>query len=247
MSISKKLIIVFFMIFISLIFSLYNKNDLGVFSEKRLIPIYSVDTNEKKISITFDVNWGVDNTDKILEILDKYNVKATFFLVGAWIDNYPDKVKLIYSKGHELGNHTDMHPDLTTISKEKIVQEIAAADAKIMNLTGVKAELFRCPSGAYNNFAIETIKSTGHYAVQWDVDSIDWKEQGADLEYNRIIKKTAPGSILLFHNNAKYTPENLIRIIEYYQKNGYTFVKAGDLIYKDNYYINSNGRQIEKN
>ncbi|MGE5627133.1 MAG: polysaccharide deacetylase family protein [Solirubrobacterales bacterium] len=235
------------MILLSLIFSLCIKKDLGVFSETRLIPIYSVNTLEKKISITFDVNWGEDNTEKILEILDKYNVKATFFLVGAWIDNYPDKVKLIYSKGHELGNHSDKHPDLTTISKERIVQEIAAADAKIMNLTGVKAELFRCPSGAYNNLAIETIKSTGHYAVQWDADSIDWKEQGADLEFNRIIKKAAPGSILLFHNNAKYTPENLIRILEYYKNNGYTFVKAGDLIFKENYYINSNGRQFEKN
>lgn len=244
---SKKIIVALILILFSILWAYYIKGNIGVFSNNKSLPIYSVDLKEKKISLTFDVNWGEDYTEEILQILEENNVKATFFLVGTWVDNYPQKAKLIYSKGHELGNHTDKHPDLTTISRERIIKEIAATDGKIMNITGAKPELFRCPSGAYNDLAIDTVKSTGHYPVQWDVDSIDWKEQGAEIEFNRIIKKTKPGSILLFHNNAKYTPENIKRIIKHYKELGYSFVKAGDLILKDNYYLDYNGRQFEKN
>ena len=219
----------------------------GVFlGQQRKLPIYSVDTKEKKIAISFDASWGDDRTDDILKVLDKYNAKATFFIVGAWIDQYPDKLKTMYEKGHEIGNHSNKHPIMTTISKEKMIEEIAITDAKIMSITGQGTTLFRCPSGEYNNLVIETVEATNHYCIQWDVDSIDWKEQGAEIEYNRIVKKTKPGSILLFHNNAKYTPENLPRILEYFKAKGYEFVKISDLIYKNNYYINVEGKQIQK-
>ncbi len=244
---SNKIITALFLILISMAWSLVMNSNMVAFSEKRYLPIYSVDGKEKKIAVTFDVNWGEDYTLEILDILDKYNVKATFFLVGRWVDDHPEIVKQIYSRGHELGNHTDMHPDLTKVSKERIVNEIAAADAKIYNLTGFQTRVFRCPSGSYNNLVISTVEATGHLPIQWDVDSIDWKEQGAEVELNRVLKKTKPGSILLFHNNAKYTPENLNKVLKYYKEQGYELVKAGDLIYKENYYLDNNGRQFEKN
>ncbi len=223
----------------------YNNREKGVFSNiNRKLPIYCVDTKDKRISITFDVSWGTDNTDKILEILDKYNVKATFFLVGGWVDQYPEKVKLIHEKGHEIGNHSDRHPDMTKISKDKIIQEIDINDSKIRKLTGEGTKLFRCPEGSYNDLVIQTVKDTGHYCIQWDVDSIDWREEGADLEYNRVIKKTKDGSIILFHNNAKYTPDNLSKIIEKLKNEGYQFVKVGDLIYKQDYKIDYEGKQV---
>lgn len=242
----KKLAFVLSLFFIvTLISIVVNYNSKGVFiNTSRKLPIYCVDTKEKKISLTFDMSWGTDNTDKILDILDKYNIKATFFLVGGWIDENPDKVKEIYKRGHEIGNHSNMHPDMTRISKNRMIQEIDINDAKIRKLTGEGTNLFRCPEGTYNDLVIETVKETNHYCIQWDVDSIDWKEDGADLEYNRIIKKTQPGSILLFHNNAKYTPDNLPRIIEKLKSDGYEFVKVGDLIYKDNYHIDYSGKQI---
>ncbi|MBC2582477.1 polysaccharide deacetylase family sporulation protein PdaB [Clostridium sp. DJ247] len=223
-----------------------NYNDIGVFmSRNKKLPIYCVDTNEKKVAISFDVSWGTDNTEKILDILDKYNIKATFFIVGGWIDDSPDKLKEIFNKGHEIGNHSNRHPDMTKLSRDKIIEDIVICDAKVRKVTGEGTKLFRFPEGAYNDLAVEAVKETGHYSVQWNVDSIDWREQGADIEYNRIISKTKPGSILLFHNNAKYTPENLPRIIEELQSKGYSFVKIGDLIYKDNYRIDAVGKQVK--
>lgn len=249
MSFKKKKLIVLGAIFVGILTTVggYNLKTKGVFlSEQRKLPIYSVVTKEKKIALSFDASWGDDKTDDILKILDKYNVKATFFVVGAWIDKHPDKLKTIYEKGHEIGNHSNKHPIMTTISKAKIISEIAITDAKIMSITGKGTTLFRCPSGEYNNLVIETVEATNHYCIQWDADSIDWKEQGAEIEMDRIVKKTKPGSILLFHNEAKYTPENLPKILDYLKGEGYEFVKISDLIYKNNYYINGQGKQIQK-
>jgi polysaccharide deacetylase family sporulation protein PdaB len=246
--ISRKLVVLF-VLFIGILLTvgIYNLNSRGVIlGGQRKIPIYSVDTTEKKIAITFDASWGEDKTDEILEVLDKWNVKATFFVVGAWIDQHPDKLKTIHEKGHEIGNHSNRHPILTTISKEEIIKDIATTDAKIMSLIGQGTTLYRCPSGEYNDLVIEAVENTNHYCIQWDVDSIDWKEEGAEIEYNRIMKNTKPGSILLFHNNAKHTPKNLPRIIENLKAQGYDFVKTSELIYKDNYYINHLGKQIQK-
>lgn len=219
--------------------------DLGVFKEfKRNLPIYSVDTQEKKVALTFDASWGQDNTEKIVEVLDKYNIKATFFLVGAWVDANPDKLKLLFDKGHEIGNHTNKHPNMSTITKEKLINEIEIADNKIKKITGEGTKLFRAPSGDYNDTVINAVESTKRYCIQWNVDSIDWKAEGSDIEFNRVIKKTIPGSIILFHNEAPYTPENLPRIIENLRGKGYEFVRVSELIYKENYYIDQTGKQI---
>jgi peptidoglycan-N-acetylglucosamine deacetylase len=245
----KKKLIVIFMLFLGILITVgvYNFKAKGAFfGEQRKLPIYSVDTKEKKIAISFDASWGDDKTVDILKTLDKYNAKATFFVVGAWIDQYPDMLKTMYQKGHEIGNHSNKHPIMTTISKEKMIEEIAVTDAKIRAITGQETTLFRCPSGEYNNLVIDTVQSTNHFCIQWDADSIDWKEEGADIEFNRIIKNTKPGSILLFHNQAKYTPQTLTRVLEYFKAQGYQFVKVSDLIYKDNYYINGQGKQIQK-
>lgn len=242
----KKVFLAMFLLCVAIIGSVFYKNqNIATFiNVNRNLPIYYVDTKDKKIALTFDVSWGTDNTDKILQVLDKYNVKATFFLVGGWIDEHPEKVKSIYEKGHEIGNHSDRHPDMTRISRDKIIEDIDINDSKIRKLTGEGTKLFRCPEGSYNNLVIQTVKATNHYCIQWDVDSIDWKEEGANLEYERVVKKVKNGSIILFHNNAKYTPDNLPRVIEKLQKEGYEFVKVGDLIYKDNYHIDYDGKQM---
>ncbi|WP_243154857.1 polysaccharide deacetylase family protein [Clostridium thermarum] len=217
----------------------------GVFSTiKRKLPIYSVDTDEKKIAITFDASWREDNTEEIVKILDKYNIKATFFLVGTWVDANPDMLKLLYEKGHEIGNHTNSHPDMNNISSSALIKEIEIADGKIKKIIGKGTELFRCPSGAYNDLIISTVESTNRFCIQWDVDSIDWKNEGQQIEFDRVINKTKPGSILLFHSEAKHTIKNLPLIIEYFHKKGYSMVTVSELIYKKDYIIDSNGKQI---
>lgn len=245
---SRKAVLALTLLVVGCIVSIaFNYKTLGVFKlVHRKLPIYNVSTEEKKISLTFDISWGQDNTEKILDIIDKYKIKATFFLVGGWIDDNEKLVKEISERGHEIGNHSNKHPDMTNISKEKIAEEILSCDSKILTLTGRNSKLFRVPSGAYNDLVIDTAEGLGKYSIQWSVDSIDWKEQGAAIEYNRVINNTKPGSILLFHNTAKYTPETLPQIIEKLKSQGYEFVKVSDLIYKDNFYINAEGKQIRK-
>ena len=181
--------------------------------------------------------------------MDKYDVKATFFVIGKWINYSEDNAKIlseIKSRGHEIGNHSNSHADFTKINKEKIKEEINLTNEKINKITGEDVKLFRFPSGAYNSNAVNMVNECRVFPIQWSADSVDWKEKGADIEYNRIMKKAEPGAILLFHNNAKYTPENLERLIPKLQEEGYEFVKVSDLIYKENFYINSNGKQIKK-
>ncbi|EPY6468687.1 polysaccharide deacetylase family sporulation protein PdaB [Clostridium sporogenes] len=228
---------------ISMSFFINGRGQNASLNIRNKVPIYRVDTKENKISLTFDVSRGDEYIEKILDILDENDVKATFFLVGDWIEQNPKKVKEIHSKGHEIGNHSHSHPNMSIISKEKIVKDININDANIRRITGEGTKLFRFPGGYYNDEAVDIVNKMGLCSIQWDVDSIDWKEQGADLEYERIIKKTKSGSILLFHNTAKYTPDNLPRIIKELKENGFQFVKVGDLIYKENYYIDSAGVQ----
>jgi len=241
----NNIILVLIMVLISITYSLTDgyKYANVFLKSQREIPIYSVDTNEKKISLTFDVAQDEGYIDEILNILDTNNIKATFFIVGDWVDNYPGKVKEIYDKGHEIGNHSNSHPHFSKIQPEKMKQEILILSDKIKNITGRGTTLFRAPYGDYNNTVVKTVKETGHYCIQWDVDSIDWKDPGKEYIYNKMINNTGNGSILLFHNYAKDTPEVLDSIIKELKRKGFEFVKISDLIYKDNYYIDNIGRQ----
>lgn len=220
-------------------------SDVFNLSDRRL-PIYHVDTGEEKlIAISFDASWGADNTLNILDTLEQEEVKSTFFLVGRWVDEYESEVKEIHKRGHEIGNHSNSHPNMTTLTKDQIKKEIIITDTKIRNLVGEGTEVFRCPEGAYDNNVIEAVEETNHYTIQWDVDSIDWKEQGAEVEYNRVIDNVKPGSIILFHNNAKFTPENLPKVLKALKKEGYKFVTVSELIYKDDYSIDHTGKQYK--
>ena len=210
-------------------------------------PIYRVDTDEKVVSLTFDVNWAEkENLQSILDILDKYNVKGTFFIMGGWV-NYSEenvsKLKEISGRGHEIGNHSYKHPSFSKITGDAIEDEIIKTDDIIEKYTGKRPILFRFPSGDYNKNALMKVRSLNHIAIQWDADSVDWREMGADIEYNKVIKNTKSGSILLFHNNAKYTPENLDRIIKELKSQGYEFKPIGEMIYTEDYFIDEKGIQ----
>lgn len=220
---------------------------LSVMNKDRLLPIYCVDTEEKKVAISFDAAWGDQFTDGILEILDRYNIKATFFLVGFWVDKYPDMVKKIHEKGHDVENHSTTHPHMSKLSAEQIAHELNTTSDKIEKLTGVRPTLFRPPFGDYSNKVIETITANHHYVIQWDVDSLDWKELGTQPVVDRVTRNVKKGSIVLFHNNAKYVLEYLPLVIERLQKQGYEIVPISQLIMKENYYIDHTGMQKKMN
>ncbi|NLW22690.1 MAG: polysaccharide deacetylase family sporulation protein PdaB [Tissierellia bacterium] len=224
-----------------------NRGVLEVFSTKKELPIYSVETSDKKIAISFDAAWGDDFTIDILDILDKYNVKSTFFLVGFWIDKYPEHVKEIHRRGHDVGNHSTNHPYMSQLSDEEIEKELNITGNKIKELIGEEPILFRPPFGDYNDRVIKVCRDNGYYVIQWDVDSLDWKELGVQPVVDRVTRNVQNGSIVLFHNNAKYITEYLPIVIERLQDEGYEIVPVSELIYKDDYYIDNTGRQIKKN
>ncbi len=217
---------------------------LNVFrNNSRELPIYCVDTPEKKVAISFDAAWGADYTEDLLAILKKYDVKTTFFLVGFWVDKYPDMVKRIDEEGHEIGNHSSKHPHMSQLSKERIIAELTNTSEKIEAITNKKVTLFRPPFGDYNNRLIETSRELGIQVIQWDVDSLDYKDYGKDAIVKRVLSKVKNGSIVLFHNNATYTKDALPIILENLQQEGYKVVPVSELIYKENYYIDHTGMQ----
>ena len=214
----------------------------------RLLPIYSVDTNEKKIAISFDAAWGNDDTHTLVEILKEYEVPATFFLVGAWVDKYPESVKEIADAGHRVQNHSNTHPYMTQLSKVKMTDELTSCNEKIKAITGVSPTLFRPPYGDYDDAVIEAVEGLNMYAVQWSVDSLDWQDTAtAESIYKRVTSKVKNGSIVLFHNDADHTPEALPNILKTLKDDGYEFVFIEDLIYKDNYEIKYDGTQCKMN
>ena len=225
------------------------KNDaVTVSGAKRDLPIYCVDKGEEKVvSISFDAAWGNEDTQQLIDILGKYNVKATFFVVGEWVDKFPESVKALSDAGHEVMNHSDTHPHMTKMEKEAVKAEIEACNQKIEQVTGKRPNLLRAPYGDYNDMVVQAARETGCYTIQWDVDSLDWKNLSAPEITKRVTEKIKPGSIVLFHNAALHTPEALPGILEKLQTDGYSIVPISQLIYYENYTIDQAGKQCCQN
>lgn len=220
---------------------------VNVFSNNRVLPIYSVETDKNLVSITFDCAWGAGDIPTILEILKKENVRASFFMVGQWGEKFPDAVRLIAQGGHDIANHGYSHLRMSTIGKEKCRSEIELCNQKLGEISGTKVTLFRPPYGDYNNTVIETCNELGSYPIQWNVDSLDWKkEMSREAILDRILKRTKPGAIILFHNDTQYTVELLPKIISELKAKGLNFAPVSELIMKENYYIDDQGRQQKK-
>lgn len=209
----------------------------------RLLPIYSVDTPEKTVALTFDCAWGDADTDKILKVLDQCGVKATFFVTGDYVDRCADSVKKFHAAGHEIANHSDVHPHVNNLSVADLTADTNACSAKIKAITGTAPTLYRAPYGEYNNSVVETITDLGYSFIQWDCDSIDYKNPSAEEMRARIHKKVQNGSILLFHTGTENTASALGGILADLQAQGYTFKPVGQLIYKENFLIDHAGRQ----
>lgn len=210
----------------------------------RLIPIYNVKTEEKVVAISFDAAWGADKTEDIMKILKEYDANATFFLVGFWVENYPEIAKKIAENGFEIGTHSNTHPDMVKLSSEQIKLELQTSCDIIKNTTGKEPRLFRAPYGSYNDTLINTASELGLTTIQWDVDSLDWKGINAVDITTRILNKVYNGSIILCHNNSDHILEALPMVLDRLIKRGYTIKCIGDIIYQENFTINHNGTQI---
>lgn len=215
---------------------------------ERHLPIYCVKTDKPQISLSFDAAWGNEDTARILEILAKHEVKATFFMTGSWMKKYPDDVRAIAAAGHDLGNHSQNHKQMSALSADECREELLAPREYIRELTGIEMTLFRPPYGDYNNTVIDTARELGFYTIQWDVDSLDWKDYGVKSIIKTVTehKNLGNGSIILMHNGAKYTADALDSVITALKEKGYEFVPVSELILKENYEIDHEGRQYSK-
>ena len=219
--------------------------DRTVFAKsERKLPIYRVDNGEDMtVAISFDAAWGADKTRKIVEILNERNIKATFFLVGFWVDAYKDEVAFLADNGMEIGNHSKNHLHMSSLDAAKIKEEIEYVNLAVRNLTGVTPRVFRAPFGEYDNQVIAAAEDAGMLPIQWDVDSLDWKGISGEEIAKRIIGKTHSGSIILCHNNSDHILEALPTVLDELIAKGFKFVTIGELVYAENYTIDSQGVQ----
>ncbi len=212
----------------------------------RELPIYCVDTEENKVALSFDAAWGAEDTQEILDILKEHDIHVTFFATGGWVESYPDDVKAVLEAGHDLGNHSANHKNMSELSDSDKEEELMSVHRKVKELTGYDMFLFRPPYGDYDNNVINVAKDCGYYAIQWDVDSLDWKNYGIDAIIETVTehKNLRNGSIILCHNGADYTAQALDTLITKLEAQGYEIVPVSELIYQDSFHLNYEGRQI---
>jgi peptidoglycan/xylan/chitin deacetylase (PgdA/CDA1 family) len=231
-------IIIFILFFNKLV--LAKVDYLNEYSSSRLVPIYQVQRNDQKISLTVDGAWGSNQTEALLELFEKEEIAVSFFFAGIWLKNNPELVKQIITSGHQIHNHSYSHPHLKTLNKKEIKNELLKTE-NIINTyqeSDPEIKLFRPPYGEYNDLVIKTAREMDYQIIQWSLDSHDWMNPGKDYIIERVQNNVNSGDILLFHNNSNDIVEILSVIIPLLKKE-YKFVKIEDLIYNNNYQINS--------
>ncbi|MGF7049810.1 polysaccharide deacetylase family sporulation protein PdaB [Paenibacillus sp. DS2015] len=209
------------------------RDQITVFSAGAPSAIYSVPTDKKVIALTFDISWGEKRPDPIINILKEKNVqKATFFLSSPWSKTHPDIVKNIKDSGFEIGSHGHKHVNYSTLSDEEISKQISTAHSVLTDLTGKEPNLIRMPNGDFDKRVLKIAEGMNYKVIQWDTDSLDWKNIGVQNIVDRVTKKAHPGDIVLLHasDSCKQTHEALPLIIDELRKQGYEFVSVSDLI-----------------
>lgn len=237
---------VFALFLMSSLFAKIPNNTMETVATQKQLPIYSVKTEEKKVSLTINCAWNADDIDNILETLQKQNVKVTFFMVGDWIEKNEEAAKKIHEAGHELANHSYNHPHVNNLSYDKNVEQIKKCSDLIQKITGNPSNLYRGPYGEYNDTVLQAVKDNNHQAIQWSIDTLDYKALTGEQMWERIEPKLENGSIILMHNGTENTANSLNMIITNIKEKGYEVVPVSQLIYKDNYTIDNNGVQCKK-
>ncbi|MDR2657463.1 MAG: polysaccharide deacetylase family protein [Oscillospiraceae bacterium] len=221
-------------------------SDVIAAARKRELPVYNVARDDKVIAISFDAAWGNANTMALLDLLDKYDIKTTFFVVGIWVEKYPELIQEIAARGHEVESHSTTHPHMPQLSDEKMRQELKTVADQIESLTSERPTLFRPPYGDYNDRTIVVARQEGYEVIQWNIDSLDWKNLGAQPMIAAATKSLAPGNIVLFHNDSKYLMDALPTILDYYVSNGYKVIPVSQILLSGDTYIDHAGTQHPK-
>ena len=224
-----------------------NNNTLETSSNnQKKLPIYNVQTDENKVAFTMNCAWNADDIDNILKTLEENNSKITFFMVGSWVEKFPEAVKKISEAGHEIASHSDTHPHVNNLTYEENIKEIENSNDRIEKIIGKRTKLYRAPYGEYNDIVIKAAEDNGYYTIQWNLDTLDYTGLTAEQMWNRLKDKIKGGDIILSHNGTNHTAESLDMLIKSIKQKGLDVVKVSDLIYMDNYEIDANGTQKKK-
>ena len=215
-------------------------------SKSKLVPIYNVQTEEPKVAFTMNCAWNADDIDLILSTLEKHKIHITFFMVGDWVDKYPEVVKKIADSGHEIANHSNGHKHVNNLTLEENEKEITICSEKIQKITGNPTTLYRGPYGEYNNTVIQAAENQKHITIQWSLDTLDYKGITGEEMWSRLDGKIKNGDIILSHNGTDHTADSLDKLLTNIEKKGFQIVTVSELIYKNNYIIDSNGMQKQK-
>lgn len=227
----------YFLIAVAVVFSvgiIYAERDnITVFAPQQPAAIYSVPTDEKVVSLTFDISWGDKRTEPILNVLKEKNVKqATFFLSSPWSKSHPDIVKKILDAGFEIGSHGHKHDNYSKLSDEEIRKQITTAHSILSDMIGKQPNLIRLPNGDFDKRVLRIADDLQYKVIQWDTDSLDWMNIGTDKIINRVVTRAHPGDIILLHasDSVKQTHEALPVIIDQLREKGYDFVTVSALL-----------------
>ena len=200
----------------------------------------SENTGEKLVAITFD-DGPTNNTDRVLEMLERYNAKATFFLIGVNISAKQQQVTNIYNAGHQIGNHTYNHSNLVKFGTNGIINEINSTDNLIASITGQRPTSMRPPFGSYNESVANVLASTGHSVIMWDIDPRDWDVKNTATVTNHVLERVQDGSIILLHDFYDTSVDAAENILSTLSAQGYKFVTVDELLTRHGNPIQSGG------
>lgn len=194
--------------------------------------VYQVKTKDDVVALTFDISWGEIVPSTVADILKKEDIQSTFFLSGPWAAKYPEVTKRLAADGHEIASHGWRHKDYSGFTDDIIKEEIGKAHQTLKGLTGRSPNLIRTPNGDWNERVVKAIAETGYRAVQWSVDSLDWKDPGPDAIVNRVLELAHPGAIILMHasDSAEQTPEALPRVVAGLKEKGFKLLTVTELL-----------------
>lgn len=193
-------------------------------------PVCRVETGEKQIALSFDVEWTDVQTGELLSILKKHRVSATFFLVGNWAQAHRDSVVQIAAAGCELGSHSMAHTNMQKLSPEKQKKQLEDCSRVLEEITGKRPRLFRAPYDAYSPGLLAAVREQGMVSIQWDVDSLDWKNLSPERICDHVMEQVRPGSIVRFQSNALNAPTALDELLGLLKEQGYTVVTVSELL-----------------
>ena len=192
-------------------------------------PIYSGDRNSSDVALMFNVYEGTDIVNGILDVLKKYNAKATFFVGGCWADDNEKTLLRILEEGHEIGSHGYFHRDHSKLNQDQNREEMETTESLVRRLTGYDIKLFAPPSGAFSVSTLKVAENLGYKTIMWSKDTIDWRDKNTKTVYNRATKNISGGDLVLMHPK-KHTLEALPKILERYQSLGLAAVTVSECI-----------------